>query len=947
MEANNNKSNLNFAMYGQVTIESAIFRAYCIYMANESSKDKGYGKHLIKCEWINSENNNFKLSSIASYFGISTPDFINEIVLKSLAFAYYTDTDCVEFEIGTNYGNMDLISEKINGQRNCTLEFDNFSFKFSNLPIIGKLVQGEDCFCLNKFEYNPPNGEGKKSFNLDFALRIDDKDFNFCNEDQKPSDKNATLAANNHKICSGENSRNLCGDDKTEVKWIDVNKSFKVLHIDKIGAAFDGKNIIVYLNAGFSIMELQIDFYGLYFSVNLGSDAKKFDFGLKGLDVSFNRNPIAISGGLYHIIDKDHPDLYNGELMFKFGKYGFNALGSYCDNNGDPSFFLYLMLSAPLGGPPFFFIEGLALGMGINRGINLPDIKSVNKFPFVAAAMGDNVAGGLNPKSEISDVLTELSDWIYISNGEFFLTGGIKFNTFGLLNSFALVTVEFGNKLCFSLLGMSEASIPPNIDSGKSPIAYAQLALKAVIDPSEGLMEIIGSLTDESYILDKNCKVTGGFAFCSWFGGERKGDFFVSIGGCHNTNFINKDAHGNPLYPELDKVGINWQITNNLKFTAGAYFAITPACIMAGADLSLTYDAGNLKAWLNANADFFLKWKPFFYEADISISIGASYTLNVWFIHKTFTVELGASMQLWGPNFSGNIRISWFTISFGESYCKAEPISWNDFSNSFLLPNKSNTLSSGNSSTKNNINSINISEGLLKIKKDGDDNRYYVSADNLKITTNSLMPCSELQLAGVGKTLPIPVKNDNDKLGIVPMGIKDYSSTITIKFIFVDREELIDFDKLDCTVEYGNFAPALWKSDEPGINDVKSINAPMGISLKIDQSKIIATNILPKQQKEEFYKMENLLEDEPIGKSFSWNAQSLPEKKDYSKYEKDNIMTIISETVNENNVRNSIVSLLSDKFALNSKVNFKEMGEHSRNYLMAYPIIKATGGQYD
>lgn len=939
-------------MYGQVNIESAIFKAQYIYKVNESNGDKDYGNHVIKCEWINSENNNFKLSSIANHFGISTPDFINEIVLKSLSFSYYTDSSYVVLGIWTNYGGMHIISQKKGEHRNCILEFKNFSFKFSSLPIIGRLVQGDDCFCLNKFQYNPPEKKGKSSFNLDFELKIDGEDFKYGNKDQQSSDKNSALAVSNDKNCSDKDSQNLCGDDKTGVKWIDINKSFKVLHISKIGAAFDGKNIIVYLNAGFSIIGLQIDFYGLYFSVALGSDEKKFDFGLKGLDVSFNRDPIAISGGLYHIIDKDHPDLYNGELMFRFGKYGFNALGSYCDNNGNPSFFLYLMLSVPLGGSPFFFIEGLALGMGVNRGVNLPDVKSVNKFPFVAAAMGSNEDGGLNPKSQISDVLTELSDWIYISNGEFFLTGGIKFNTFGLLNSFALVTVEFGNKLCFSLLGLSEASIPPNIDSRKSSIAYAQLALKAVIDPSEGLMEIIGCLTDESYILDKNCKVTGGFAFCSWFGGERKGDFFVSIGGCHNANFKNKDADGNPLYPELDKVGINWQITDNLKFTAGAYFAITPACIMTGADLSITYDSGNLKAWLNANADFFLKWKPFFYEADISISIGASYTLNVWFIHKTFTVELGASMQLWGPDFSGNIEINWFiisfTISFGDKNCKAAPIiSWEDFSKSFLPQNKSNAPVSENSSTKNNINSINISEGLLKIKKDDHDNNYYyVSADTFKVTTNSVMPCSKLIISGVGESLSVPLESSNDKLGVVPMGIEDYTSTITVTITF-EKDGSVELHDFDCTAEYGNFAPALWKSDEPEINDVKSIRAPMGISLKVDRSKITAKNILPKPQDKDLYEMEKLFTDEPINKSFSWKAQSLPEKKDYAEYKNDNIMTMISETVKDNSVRNNIFNLLSDKFRLNSKVNFKEIGDHPKDYLLAYPTIKTTGGQYD
>lgn len=916
MEPKDNPTKLNLALYSDFSIDNAKFAAIYTYINNDQ---------IIKGAWINSDNNPFELSSITKYFGITIPGFVNAIILKTISLAYNIGNDEVSFEIDSSYGDFIISSSKIEASRSCKIEltFNDLSFKFKQLPIVGNLVQGDDCFRMDSFdfEYTPSKDKSKKSFDLNFALIIDGEEIYFG---KKP-----------HKLLSSNE------ESKTEdVKWVDVNKSFKVLHFDKIGVSFDGNYISVYLNAGFSILALQLDFYGLYLSIPLAPN-ENFGFGLNGLAVSFNRDPISISGGLYHILDDKYKDLYNGEVLLKFAKYGFSALGSYCDNEGKPSFFLYLMISAPMGGPAFFFVNGLVLGMGINRGVKLPDIKNVDKFPLVAAAMG-NGGSKLKPNSDIGEVLTELSQWIYPSDGKFFLTAGIKFNSFGLINSFALMTVEFGNKLRFSLLGLSEVSLPPNVASiGKSPIAYARLAIKATLDPSDGVIEVLASLTDESYILDRSCKLTGSFALCAWFAGERKGDFFVSLGGCHNPHFVNKDAKGNPLYPELDKIGINWKINNNLKLKADAYFAVTPACMMAGARLSLTFEAGNLKAWLNASADFLLKWKPFFYTADVSVLVGASYTIRIFGIHKTFSVELSASLNLWGPEFSGKIRINWyiisFTVSFGDGVRHADPIDWQDFSNSFLPKNVSTSLLSENSSEKNIINSINIVEGLLKIEKKNDYEIYWVSGDTLKISTNSAMPCTKLLLKG--KDVKI-VKEYTEKLGVVPMGKKDYTSTITVK-VTKDGKP-VELNNFIYAEENGKFPPALWKNEEPGINDVTPISVPMGINLTVKQSEI--TQIIPSNGS---YNMDQLLENESIDKSFSWITESISEKTDYSKYTNDEIMENIAETIKDNTERSSIIGLLANKFQLNPYVNIKGMGDSPEDYFVAYPLLKNTGGQYD
>ena len=75
-----------------------------------------------------------------------------------------------------------------------------------------------------------------------------------------------------------------------------------------------------------------------------------------------------------------------------------------------------------------------------------------------------------------------------------------------MLESFVLLSVGFGESLNFSLLGISNVSVPPM--TKKKPIAFAQLAIKAVLDPSEGVFSLQAQLTSESYIFSEDCKLT-------------------------------------------------------------------------------------------------------------------------------------------------------------------------------------------------------------------------------------------------------------------------------------------------------------------------------------------------------------------------------------------------------------------------------------------------------
>jgi hypothetical protein len=131
-------------------------------------------------------------------------------------------------------------------------------------------------------------------------------------------------------------------------------------------------------------------------------------------------------------------------------------------------------------------------------------------------------------------------------------------------------------------------------------------------------------LAKSSFVLDRKCVLTGGFAFFIWFGeNPHAGDFVLTLGG-YNPAY-KPPAH----YPSVPTVGFQWSLSESITISGGAYFAVTPAVLMAGGRLDATYQAGNLKAWFDAHADVLIRWKPFWIDAEIGITIGASYKVDL------------------------------------------------------------------------------------------------------------------------------------------------------------------------------------------------------------------------------------------------------------------------------------------------------------------------------
>ena len=522
-----------------------------------------------------------------------------------------------------------------------------------------------------------------------------------------------------------------------------------MLTVPKIGFGIDEKYIAVLLDASLNVSPLTISLQ----EAGIGVSPEPFGvrFYLSGFSVGFDNGVLSIGGG-FSATENNGKTEYSGMLMIRFKDFGLAAMGSYSEG----SMWAYLSLNAPIGGIPEFFVKGIAAGFGYNRRLILPPIEKVAEYPLVLAAM---CGFDKNPK-----LLEDFKTYMVEESDQYFLTAGLKFTTYETLTGLLLVTVSFGNDFELGLLGLADLTVPPNI--GTDFIARAQLAIKTSIRPTEGVFSAEAQLTNESYILSKSCKLTGGFAAYLWFGNnEHSGDFVITLGGYH-PSFVKPDH-----YPVVPRLGLNWKIDKYISITGDIYFAFTPSTLMAGGKLSATYSQGDLRAWFTAYTDMLLNWKPFTYDLAVGVTVGASYTVNIWKIHKTFSVELGADLHLWGPDVHGEVKVSWYIISFTISFSMGEDkskdtLDWGEFKDSFLTDS-----SSGN---KDAILLEDKSSDILTISLEGavgqtEDETPIISSQGLVISAESKIPKGEAYVRPVGYSplqseLTIVVERDGDDI---------------------------------------------------------------------------------------------------------------------------------------------------------------------------------------
>jgi hypothetical protein len=608
--------------------------------------------------------------------------------------------------------------------------------------------------------------------------------------------------------------------------WMKADKSVGPLRFKRIGLTFISKDnksrLGVLFDAAISVSGLTLGFNGLCVSFPLSTPVRpKFD--LAGLDLSYAGGPLQITGSFLRVRRPGMPDQFDGMALIKAADLTITGFGSYSTVRGDPSMFVFAILHKELGGPPFFRVKGLAAGFGYNRTLKLPPIEEVHSFPLVRAALDENFIKKDKPEQSIQDAMGKLRDYVSPSSGDYWFAAGVRFSSFEMIHSFAMLSVSFGHEVEIALLGLSKMAIPMDAKPGAA-VAYAELAIRAVVKPEEGSIAVEGRLTDESYIFSKDCRLTGGFAFFTWLSGQHAGDFVITLGGYHPK--FERPSH----YPVVPRLGVDWQVTGQLSITAQMYFALTPSCLMAGGQLSVVYNAGVIKAWFIAYADFLLSWKPFYYLIDMGISIGVAVDLGLF----TIRVHLSVALHIWGPEFAGRLDVDLsivsFSIRFGPPKTAPPPLEAKEFVGSFLPPVSSDVILT--SLTSGLIRQETLTRTKAGEKEQEKEELRVVNGHALALKVQSMIPIADFD--GIAPKPCTSSSPGEPSFGIRPMGKTSLSSKLRVSINGVAN----DRDNLRVALVETGVPEALWgpaaeegKVPLPGTPEAKTIRAKAGLQI--------------------------------------------------------------------------------------------------------------------
>ncbi|MCA9694847.1 MAG: hypothetical protein KC636_35035, partial [Myxococcales bacterium] len=401
---------------------------------------------------------------------------------------------------------------------------------------------------------------------------------------------------------------------------------------------------------GMAGLVVAADDFGLVIPVDTVSDPSTWSLTISGLSVSYNQGGVEITGALLKEGSGQNVE-YRGAAAIRAFGYEIAAVGAYTQVGDDPSLFIFCYLGIPLGGPPFFFVEGLAGGFGYNRGFERPEIDEVE----------DNILLSIMKQGAGQSLMTQLrniSKDYPAKRGAYWLAAGVKFNSFVFIKGRALLYILLDNGFELGLLGLAELKLP----DASAAVVSVTLALSCGFTTRNNnpMLWADAALTDGSYLLHKDCRLTGGFALRVWF---KTGECMLSIGG-YNPHFIKPEE-----YPDVDRLGFRMDLFGAIVIKGEAYFTITPREAMAGGKLEATGKWGPVKAWFKAGLDVLIGWDPFYYFIDLYISVG--FEVDLWLF--SVSMSIGVDLSLWGPELGGKARVDLAIVSFTVRFGAGEP----------------------------------------------------------------------------------------------------------------------------------------------------------------------------------------------------------------------------------------------------------------------------------
>ena len=416
---------------------------------------------------------------------------------------------------------------------------------------------------------------------------------------------------------------------------LDVVALMIELREDSLGIGID-------LSFQLSVIKVTVYELGLRFHFKPPEGTLPVEVFLHGLGLSFDGGGIKLAGMFAEVAKANGPpDYVGGAVVSIVNLFQLSAIGAYTEVDGEASLFLFASLVAPLGGPPYCFITGIAGGFGFNRSLPPPGL--LTDHPFIKVMRGEIPMGSGDAAS-----LATISGLFAAQKGTYWIAGGIQFTSFGLIQGKVIVAVQFGNKFSFNLLGLAAFGI--------SPVAYFELGIEITADEEKFLLK--AGLSKNSYIIHPDIfSLQGDFGLGIWYASPHKGDFILSIGGYHP--YFAVPSH----YPELSRVGVKCTIFGFVRLSVEAFFALTPQALMAGVAVSLSAEFAGIGAGLDVYIDVFITWDPFYLIARMGVI--------VWFEFMG-RHEIGVELRIWTPDFGGHATIDLMLVSFEVDFGAGE-----------------------------------------------------------------------------------------------------------------------------------------------------------------------------------------------------------------------------------------------------------------------------------
>lgn len=676
------------------------------------------------------------MGKLAGLLGLNGDSGNHENLSSETSIDFTMPANSRAFVLGTQLGSVRL--EYVNGSLQEGKTGQAFFLKTS----IGSILAA-----IPGFDESWIKGELELGFSSGFSFRTTVKDGNLSFEPvQNGLYLSAQLEVNNLKteFIPEKNDPQLPADSEASDKKqeLAVNRSFGGVKLHNLVYSLENGKLLVLLQAGLQLGPLTLDFIDLGTEIDLpkllADPLDAFSFRLYGLALNFEKEALQIAGLFAKNPKKDE---YSGGVIIRTKSFSISGFGVYSKEADYHSLFGFLCLNANIGGNPAFYVTGISMCFGYNREISIPSIDRISEFPLVRFAMDTGSAPRFDNPEKAENPLVifnrNIGPSIPPKKGAFFFGIGVKFNTYKVLDTVALLILSVGEDLEFHLLGLSRLALPAGT-TGR-PLVFVEMSMRASYSVAKGFLQIEGQLTESSYLFSTDVKLTGGFAFYSWFkdqGEAKAGDFLITAGGYH-PDFVKPDH-----YPEVPRIGFEWRVGSSLFVSGKMYVALTPAAIMAGAAFDAVWNSGNLSAQFSFLADFIIRWKPFQYDAQIGIGIRASFSINTWWISKSFSLDLSANLHVWGPDFSGTadlharvcgIGVS-YSIAFGNAEKQSPTISWSSFKTDFLPPAEQ-------------IIQYSVTEGLIEEWKNPEtgEQLFLVNPGEISVSVDSMIPITSME----------------------------------------------------------------------------------------------------------------------------------------------------------------------------------------------------------